>query len=133
MHGIIANFFSLVEVCFVTNYIVLEKVPWGVERKVYSFDLGLNVLYTSLQSIWFITSLSFTVSLFSFCFNDLSISESGVLKSFTIIVWDLMCVLSFSKWMWVPLSLGHRCSKLILSLGGFFLWWIWSVLLRLIW
>ena len=43
------------------------------------------------------TSLSFTVSLFSFCFNDLSICESGVLKSPTIIVWDSMCVMSFGK------------------------------------
>ena len=40
---------------------------------------------------------SFIVSLFSFCFDDLSIGESGVLKSPTIIVWGSMCVLSFSK------------------------------------
>ena len=37
------------------------------------------------------------MSLFSFCFNDLSIGESGVLKSPTIIVWGSMCVLGFSK------------------------------------
>ena len=37
------------------------------------------------------------MSLFSFCFNDLSIGESGVLKSLTIIVWGSMCVLRFSK------------------------------------
>ena len=37
------------------------------------------------------------MSLFSFCFNDLSIGESGVLKSPTIIVWGSMYVLSFSK------------------------------------
>jgi hypothetical protein len=37
------------------------------------------------------------VSLFSFCFNDLSIGEIGVLRSPTIIVWGSMCVLSFSK------------------------------------
>jgi hypothetical protein len=35
--------------------------------------------------------------MFSFCFNDLSISESEMLKSPTIIVWGSMCVLSFSK------------------------------------
>ena len=51
----------------------------------------------SVKSIWFITSLSFTVSLFSFCCSDLSIGESGMLKSPTIIVWGSMCVLSFSK------------------------------------
>ena len=37
------------------------------------------------------------MSLFSFCFHDLSIAESGVLKSPTIIVWGVMCALSFSK------------------------------------
>jgi len=43
------------------------------------------------------TSLSLSTSLFNFCFPDLSIDESGVLKSPTIIVWGAMCVLSFSK------------------------------------
>ena len=37
------------------------------------------------------------MSLFCFCFNDLSIAESGVLKPPTIIVWGAMCALSFSK------------------------------------
>ena len=35
--------------------------------------------------------------LFSFCFHDLSIAESEVLKSCTIIVWGVICSLSFSK------------------------------------
>jgi hypothetical protein len=46
---------------------------------------------------WFITPVSFTVSLFSFYFKDLSIGESGVLKSPTIIVSGAMCALSFTK------------------------------------
>jgi hypothetical protein len=37
------------------------------------------------------------VSLFSFCFQNLSIEESGVLKSPTIIVCDTMCALSFTN------------------------------------
>jgi hypothetical protein len=36
------------------------------------------------------------VFLFCYCFHDLSI-ESGVLKSFTIIVCGIMCALSFTK------------------------------------
>jgi hypothetical protein len=36
------------------------------------------------------------VSLFNFCFYDLSIDESVLLKSPTIIVWGVMCALSFS-------------------------------------
>jgi hypothetical protein len=37
------------------------------------------------------------VSLFSFCFSDLSIGDIEVSKSPTIIVFGSMCVLSFSK------------------------------------
>ena len=37
------------------------------------------------------------MSLFSFCFRDLSIDESGVLKSPTINVWGATCALSFTK------------------------------------
>jgi len=37
------------------------------------------------------------VSLFSFCFHDLSIAGSGVLKSPTITVCGAMYALSFSK------------------------------------
>jgi len=37
------------------------------------------------------------MSLFNFCFHDLYIDESGVMKSPTIIVWGTMCDLSFSK------------------------------------
>ena len=51
----------------------------------------------SVKSIWSITSFSFTMSLFSLCFHDMSIGESGVLKSFTIIVWGSVCVLSCSN------------------------------------
>ena len=69
-----------------------------------SFVLGWKVLYMSAKSIWFITSINFTVSLFSFGFNNLFIGESGVLKYPSVIVWGSMYVLCFSKhfflWMW---------------------------------
>jgi hypothetical protein len=56
------------------------------------------MLYKYLfKSICFNTSVSFMVSLFSFCFHDLSIDESAVLKSPTIIACHGMCALSFSK------------------------------------
>lgn len=42
------------------------------------------------------TFIGFIISLFSFCLNDLSIGESGVLESPTIYVWGSMCDLSFS-------------------------------------
>jgi hypothetical protein len=76
-----------------------------------------------VKSFWIISSISFTVSLFSFCFHDLSISKSGVLKSTTIIVWYSMCVLSLSKVSFINLGsfpFGHICSELRLPLSGFF-------------
>ena len=42
------------------------------------------------------TSVNSLISLLSFCLVDLSISESGELKSPSISVWVLMCDLSFS-------------------------------------
>jgi hypothetical protein len=58
----------------------------------------------SLRSIWFITSVNFPVSLFSFCFNDLSIGENEVLKYPTITVWSSKSVLSkvtlCVPWLW---------------------------------
>ena len=42
-------------------------------------------------------SVSFIISLFSFCLDHLPIGESEVLKSLTINVWDSMVDLSFIK------------------------------------
>ena len=64
------------------------------------------------------------------------ISESGVLKSLTIIgsgqcmFWALV---KFLLWICMLLHLGHRCSELRLSLGGFSPWWIWSVIFHHTW
>ena len=55
------------------------------------------MFYKYLSNAWFITYVSFTVSLFSLCFPDLSIDESVVSKSPTIIVQGAMCTLSFIK------------------------------------
>ena len=99
VHGIISIFLYLLRpVLWPIIWSILEKVTWGPEKKVYPFVLGWNVLWISVKSVCcFIISISYTVSLFSFCFQDLSIDESGLLKSPTIIVWGTMCPLSFSK------------------------------------
>jgi hypothetical protein len=55
------------------------------------------MFYRSVKSIWFITSVSFMVSLYSFCFHDPSIDECGVLKSPTIFVSSAICALKFSN------------------------------------
>ena len=54
-------------------------------------------LYKSVKSNWSKTSFFSTVSLFSFCFPDQFIEESGVLKSPITTVSGAMCDLSFSK------------------------------------
>ena len=91
-------------------------------RKRYILLLRMKYV----KSNWSKTSISFTLSLFSFCFPDQSIEESVVLKSPTIIVVSAMCALKFLLkvllWMSVPLHLEHRCSELRVLLGGFFLW-----------
>ena len=51
----------------------------------------------SVESICVMTSVSSLISLLSFCLVDLSIGESGMLKSPTISVWSLMCELCFSN------------------------------------
>lgn len=84
MHGSISiSLFSLVLWLIMSS--ILEKVPWGGEKEVYSFVLVWNILHISVKSIWFITSINFGVSVFSVCVNVLSISESRVLKSPPII------------------------------------------------
>ena len=63
------------------------------------------------------------MSLFSFCFQGLSIDESEVLKSSTIIVCGAMCALNFTKvsLMAVACIWKHRCSELRVHLGRFYL------------
>ena len=65
---------------------ILENVPHALEKKVYSSAFGWNVLKISMRSISSNISFMTCVSLLIFCFDDLSIGVSGVLRSPTIIV-----------------------------------------------
>ena len=83
---------------------ILENVPCALEKKVYSSAFGWGVLKISMRSISSNVSFKTCVSILIFCFDDLSIGVSGVLKSPTIIV-----LLSISPFMSVmPYAL--RCS-----------------------
>ena len=76
---------------------ILENVPCALE-KVYSSAFGWNVLKISMRSISSNVSYKTCVSLF--CFGDLSIGVSGVLKFPSIIV-----LLSISPFMSVSVVL----------------------------
>ena len=79
---------------------ILENVPCALQKKVYSFAFGWNVLKISMRSISSNVSFKTCVSLLIFYFDDLSVGVSGVLKSLTIIV-----LLSISPFMSVSVCL----------------------------
>ena len=79
---------------------IVENVPCALEKMVYSSACGWNVLKISKRSISYSVPFKTCVSLLIFCFGDLSIDVSGILKSPTIIV-----VLSISPFMSVSVCL----------------------------
>ena len=79
---------------------ILESVPCTLEKRVHSSAFGWKVLKISIRSIWSNVLFKVCVSLLILCFDDLSIGESGVLKSPTIIV-----LLSVSPLMFVSVCL----------------------------
>ena len=131
---------------------ILENVPCALEKKVYS-EFGWNVLKISMRSISSKVSFKTCVSLLIFCFDDLSIGVSGLLKSPTIIVllsispflsvsvclkyWGLLCwVHRYLQLLCLPLGLSLlsiyvSCliSCNILYFKVFFL--VWGLLLQL--
>ena len=89
------NFVVSVETCFVTY---MASFGEGAEEKVFCLCVfGRTVPWAPVRYIWSITSVSFIISLFSFCLNDLSIGESWMLMTPTVNVWGSMCDLIFSN------------------------------------
>ena len=87
---------------------ILENVPRALEKKVYSSAFGWNVLKISTKSISPNVLFKTCVSLLIFCFDDLSIGVSGVLKSPTIIV-----LLSVSPFISVSVCLMYRGAPML--------------------
>ena len=85
---------------------ILENVSCALEEKVYSSAFGYNVLKISMRTISSNVSFKTCISLLIFCFDDLSIGVSGVLKSPAIIVLQ-----SFSPFSLLVLAL---CIELLL-------------------
>ena len=95
------SFLKFTEVLFVTKNVVFPgECSWALEKKVYSSAFGWNVLKIPMRSISSNVSFKTCVSLLIFCFDDLSIGVSGVLKSPAIIV-----LLSISPFMSVGVCL----------------------------
>ena len=76
---------------------IFENVPCAFEKNVYFASLGWKALYISVKSISSRVSFSDRISLLIFCLEDLSIFDSGVLKSHTIIVLLSISFLKSSK------------------------------------
>ena len=95
---------------------VLENVLCELGKKVYSSAFGWNVLKISIRSISSNVSFKTCVSFLTFCFNDLSIAVSGVLKSPTFIVLPLISLfmsVSVCLKYWVGPLWGHRYLQLL--------------------
>ena len=118
--------------CALEKYILRRKCAWdALEKKVYFSAFGWNVLKISIRSISSNVSFKTCASLLIFCFDDLSICVSGVLKSPTIIV-----QLSISPFILLVFVLGievllcwvHRYLQLLYHPLGLIPWSLCSLL-----
>ncbi len=89
---------------------VLENVLCALEKNVYFSVFRWSALQISIKSIWSNVSFKACVSLLIFCLDDLSIDESGVLKSPPIIV-----LLSISPFMAVSICLIYWGASLVFN------------------
>lgn len=75
-----------------------QKFLERLRRRYIILHLG-KMLCKYTRSIWFIKSIIASISLASFCHDDLSVHKSGILKYFTTNMWwsvcDLKCGYSF--------------------------------------
>ena len=60
---------------------ILENVPCALEKNVFSATFGWNTLLILIKSTWSSVLFKACVSVLIFCLDDLSIDESGMLKS----------------------------------------------------
>jgi hypothetical protein len=82
---------------------VLEKIPWTSGKNVSTTVAGwifCRCLLSPLDLWW---SLTLKFHCWFFCLGDLSIYESGVLKTSTIIVSGTICPFEYRSvfWNWV--------------------------------
>ena len=101
MFGMISIFLKLLRFDLWSKmWSMLENVPCALEKEVYSSAFGWNVLKISMRSISSNVSFKTCVSSLIFCFDDLSIGVSRLLKSPTINV-----LLSLSPFIYISVCL----------------------------
>ena len=118
------QFSEFVEACFVSYHVVyLWKCSMCIWKKyVFCFFGMKGSLYISVKIIWSRTLFNATISLLIFCWEDLSIFDSGVLKSPTITVLLSISFLKSSKIFFMYLGaamLGAYIFTMFMSS-----WWI---------
>ena len=120
MISIFLNLLRLV--LFPVMWPIFENVPWALEKNVYFASLAWKALYISVKSISSKALLNATISSLIFCLEDLSIFDSGVLKSPSIIVLLSISFLKSSKIFFMYLGaamLGAYIFTMFMSS-----WWI---------
>jgi hypothetical protein len=112
----------------------LEKVSWGTE-KVYAFMF--NELFCKyLLYYWFVTLSTPVFLCLVFVWMTYLLARVGywgLPPPMCEVQYVILAVLAFLLWTWVHLCLVHGYVELQCPLGGFFLWWVFSVLPWLFW
>ena len=79
-----------------SRWLVLENVPWALEKNTYFVILEYNVLKISIKSNCSVVLFRISVAFLMFCVEHLSIDVSGKLKSSTIIVFISISPFTFA-------------------------------------
>ena len=75
--------------------LILEAVPCVCENNVYSAVLEWKALYITIKSNWFNISFKITISLLTFCLDNMSIDVSGVLNVPILIFFVVLFLLNY--------------------------------------
>ena len=128
----ISNFFNLLRFdLWLKMWSILEDVPCALEKKVYYYAFGWNILKISMRYISTNVSFQTCVSLLVFCFDDLSIGVSGVLNVsyyYCVTVSFSFCLLMFVLCIEVLLCWVHWYLQLLCLPLGLIPWSLCSVL-----
>nr|KAF6418902.1 hypothetical protein HJG63_008899 [Rousettus aegyptiacus] len=100
MVGMISTLLYLLRLSLCPSmWLILENVTCALEKNVQAALLGWKALYMSIMSSWFGLSFKDVISLLIFYLNDLSISNSEVFRSPTLIVfWSVSPFSSVSNY-----------------------------------